>query len=58
MFDDRNLFDQPVKNYIRTYDDIKKITTGNVEDYTTNSLLDYPCFKEIYKMTAKDKHLM
>lgn len=42
MSDDRNLFDQPVKNYIRTYDDIKKITTGNVEDYTTNSLLDYP----------------
>ena len=46
MIDGQNLFDQPVKNDIRTYDNIRKIASGQGYDYTTNSLLDYPHFKE------------
>ena len=46
MIDGQNLFDQPVKNDIRTYDNIRKIASGQGSDYTTNSLLDYPHFKE------------
>ena len=41
MIDGRNLFDQPVKNDFRTYDNIRKITIGQVDDYATGCLLDY-----------------
>ena len=34
----KNLFDQPVKNDLKTYDNIRKITTGQGDDYTTGSL--------------------
>ena len=29
-----------------TYDNIRKITTGQEDDYTTGCLLDYNCFKK------------
>ena len=37
-----------------TYKNIRKITTGQGDDYTTGCLLDYPSFKENYKMIAID----
>ena len=43
-----------VKNGMRTYDNIKKIATVQGDDYTTGCLLDYPYFKEHYKMIAID----
>ena len=43
----QNLFNQPVKNYLRTFDNIWKITTGQGDDYTTGCLLDYPYFNKI-----------
>ena len=49
-----NLFDQPVKNDLRTCDSIRKIATGQQDHYTTGCLLDYPCFKNYYKMIAID----
>ena len=48
MIDETNLFDQPIENYIKAYEDVKKIATGHGDDYTTDSLLDYPNFKENY----------
>ena len=48
----QNVFDQQVESYMRTYDNIQKITTGQGDDYTTGCLLDYPCFKEHYKLIA------
>ena len=39
---------------IKTYEKILKIATGNGDDYTTGCLLDYPYFKENYKMIAID----
>ena len=42
MIDGQNFFDQPVKNEIRTYDNIGKIATGQGDDYTTGCLHDYP----------------
>ena len=32
----RNFFDQPIKNDWKTYDNIKKIATGQGDDYTTD----------------------
>ena len=40
MIDGRIFFDQPVSNNLRTYDNIRKITTGQGDDYTIGCLLD------------------
>lgn len=52
MIHGRNSFDQLVN--IRTYDNIRKITTGTGDDYTTNCLLYYTNFKVHYKLIAID----
>ena len=39
---------------IRTYENIGKIATGQGDDYTAGSLLDYSYFKNHYKMIAID----
>ena len=38
--------DQSVKNDIRMYNNIRKITTGYGDNCTSGFLLDYPYFKE------------
>ena len=48
-----NVFDQPIKNNKITYN-IRKIATGQGDDYTTGCLLDYPYFADTYKMIAVD----
>ena len=37
---------------ILKYQNIRKIASGQGDDYTTGCLLDYPYFKENYKMIA------
>ena len=54
MIDGKNYFDQPVKSNKITYKNIRKIATGQGDDYTIRCLLDYPYFKENYKMIAID----
>ena len=54
MINGENLFDQPIKNNKITYENIRKITTGQGDDYTSCCLLDYPYFKESYEMIAVD----
>ena len=54
MIDGKNFFDQPVKNDKVTYENIRKITTGQGDDYTTGCLLDHSYFKDHYKMIAID----
>ena len=49
-----NFFDQPIKNKKITYDNIRKIATGQGDDYTIGSLLDYPYFTNTYKMIPID----
>ena len=39
---------------LKTYDNIRKIATSQGDDYTTGNLLDYPCFKNYYKLIAID----
>ena len=48
-----NVFDQPIYNMFKTYENIRKITTVHGDDYTTGCLLDYTYFKK-YKMIAID----
>ena len=39
---------------LKTYENIRKIATGQGGDYTTGCLLDYSYFKDYYKMIAID----
>ena len=48
----RNFFDQPVNNEIKAYENIRKIATGQKDNYTARCLLDYPYFRESFKMIA------
>ena len=52
MIDGRNFFNQPVKNNLITYDNIRKTATGQGDDYTIGCLLDYNYFNNYYKMIA------
>ena len=52
MIDGWIFFDQPIKNDLRTCDNIWKITISQGDDYTTGCLLDYSYFKEYYKLIA------
>ena len=54
MINGENFFDQPIKNNKVTYDNIRKIATGQGDDCTTGCLLDYPYFVNTYKMIAVD----
>ena len=54
MINGENIFDQPVKNNKVSYENIRKIATGQGDDYTTGCLLDYPYFVDTYKMIAVD----
>ena len=41
MIDGKNFFDQSIKSYIKTYENMQKITTSQGDDYATGYLLDY-----------------
>ena len=44
--DGKNIFEQSVKNNLRTYDNVRKIVIGQGDDCTIVYLVDYPYFKE------------
>ena len=61
MIDKKNFFDQPIKNNKITYENIRKIATGQGDYYKdcllddhTDCLLDYAYIKDYYKMIAID----
>ena len=54
MIDGKNFFDQPINNTLKKYEDIRKIATGQGDDYTTGCLLDYIYFKNYCKMVVVD----
>ena len=54
MINGENFFEQPIKNNKVTYENIRKIATGQGDDYTTGYLLDYSCFMDTYKKIAVD----
>ena len=54
MIDGKNFFDQPMNSNLKTYENIRKIATGQGDYYTTGCLLDYSYFNNHYKMFAID----
>ena len=51
---EKTFLDQPIKNNKVTYKNIRKIATGQRDDYTTGCLLDYQYIKDHYKMISID----
>ena len=63
MIDGKNFFYKPISkddddddHDFETYENIRKVATGKGDDYTTGCLLDYPYFKENYRMIIIDLH--
>ena len=54
MINGESFFDQPIKDNKVTYENIRKIAAGQGDDYTAGCLLNYPYFKDSYKMIAVD----
>ena len=52
--DGRNFYDQPINNSTKQYDEVRKISTGQGDDYTTGCLLDYSFFRKKYRLIAAD----
>ena len=52
--DGRNFYDQPINDSIKQYDEVRKISTGKGDDYTTGCLLDFAYFEKNYKLIAAD----
>ena len=47
MIDGRSLFDQPIRNNVKMYENIGRIVIVQGDDFTTGCLLDCLYFKKI-----------
>ena len=54
MIDGKKFFYQAIKNDKITYENIRKIATGQGDNYTFDCLLDNTYFRDVYKMIAID----
>ena len=52
--DGRNFYDQPINDLIKQYDEVRKISTGQGDDYTTGCLLDFAYFLKNYRLITDD----
>ena len=54
LIDGRNFYDQPINDIIKQYDEVRKVSTGYGDDYTTGCLLNYAYFKNNYRLISVD----
>ena len=54
MIDGRNSYDQSINDLIKQYNEVRKVSTGNGDDYTKGGLLNYVYFKDNYTLIAVD----
>ena len=52
--DGRNFYDQPINDSIKQYDEVRKVSTGQGDDYTTACSLGYKYFKDNYRLITVD----
>ena len=52
--DGRNFYDQPINDSIKQHGEIRKISTGQGDDYTTGRLLDFAYFENNCRLLAAD----
>ena len=51
---EKNFCDQAIDSDIKRYEEIRKLSTGQGENYTTGCLLDYNYIKNNYRLIAVD----
>ena len=54
LTDGKNFYHQPINDFIKQYDEVRKVSTGQRDGYTTGCLLDYAYFKDNYTIIAVD----
>ena len=52
--DNSNLYDLPINDSIKQYDEVRKISIGQGNDYTTGCLLNFAYFEKNYRFIAAD----
>ena len=52
LIDGRNFYDQQINDIIKQYHEVRKVSTGYDDDYTTGRLLDYAYSKDNYRLIA------
>ena len=50
--DERNFYHRPINDSIKQYDQVRKISTGQGDDYMTDCLLDFAYFERNYRLIA------
>ena len=50
--DGRNIYDQPINDLMKQYDEIRKISRGQGDNYTTGCLLDFSYFEKNDRLIA------
>ena len=50
----KNFYDQAIDSDIKRYEEIRKLTAGQGEDYTSGCLLDYDYIKNHCRLIAID----
>ena len=51
---EKNFYDQAIDSNMKRYKEIRKLITGQGEDYTTGSFLDQEYVKNRYRLIADD----
>ena len=54
MIDQTNFYHQQINDMIKHYDEVRKVSAGPGDDYTTGCFLDYAYFKDNYRLIAVD----
>ena len=54
MIDGKKFYDQPINDFIKQYDEVRKVSAGQGDNYTTGCLLDYAYFNDDYRLIAVD----
>ena len=52
--DGRNFYDQPINDSITQYDEVRGVSAGQGDTYTTGCLLDFAYFEKNYRLTGVD----
>ena len=47
-------YDQPINDLIRQYNELRKVSTGQGDDYTTGCLLNFAYFEKKFRLIAAD----
>ena len=55
IISENKFYDQLIDSDIKWYEKIRKLTTGEGEDYFTRCLLDYECIRNHFRLIPVDE---